>query len=296
MKRSRWFALSLALCLLLAGVFVAAAFPHTVQYGDTLFSLARRYGTTVSDIAQTNNIANPDQIYASQVLEIPAASQPAASGMRSACSAASPCSAPAAYSAAPAYSAPAIPPAAGSGQYMVQPGDTLYSIARHYNTTVDAIMRQNDIRDASYIRIGDVLVLPGEFGEIQAYTPQTYDTATLGVTEGTACARINFLKGLDRYTGSPADGTYVISEFNGRGGLASWKARAGDVDSGWIEDINITFPQVHVVVSFYPADGGRPVVMQIVNPAPESDYEDFGWLARGTCHAIEIQYPYTYYR
>jgi LysM repeat protein len=302
MKRSRWFALSLALCLLLGGVIVAAAFPHTVQYGDTLFSLARRYGTTVSDIAATNNIANPDQIYASQVLEIPAASQPMAPAMRpaysssSGCSGPPACSGPAAYSAPPAYSAPAGPSTTQGGYYTVQPGDTLYSIARHHSTTVDVIMQQNDIRNASYIRVGDTLVLPGGFGEIQAYTPQSSETATLGVTEGTACTRINFLKGLDRYTGSPADGTYVISEFDGRGGLASWKARAGDVDSGWIKGIYITFQQVHVVVTFYPADGGRPVVMQIVNPAPESDYEDYGWLARDTCHAIEIQYPYSYYQ
>lgn len=278
MKRSRWFALSLALCLLVGGVIAAAAFPHTVQYGDTLFSLARRYGTTVNDIAAANNIADPDRIYANQTLEIPSASRPMAPAMPPA--------------RPPVYMAPVSPPAmygGHGGHYRVQPGDTLYSIASRHHTTVDAIMRQNDIRNASYIRIGDVLVLPGEFGEIQHYVPQTPNTATLGVTEGDACTRINFLKGLDRYYGSPADGTYVISEFNGRGGLASWKARAGDVDSGWIKGIYLSAEEVHVVVTFYPADGGLPVVMQIVNPAPDSDY---GWLARSMCHAIEVQYPY----
>jgi LysM repeat protein len=271
MKRSRWFALSLALCLLVGGVFVAAAFPHTVRYGDTLFSLARRYGTTVSDIAEANNIANPDQIYADDVLEIPVESKPAAPAM-----------------APSVYNQPTRPPATQPDYYQVQRGDTLFSIARRYNTTVDAIMQQNDIRNASYIKVGQLLLLPGAFGELQAYTPQTSDTATLGVQEGSACARINFLKGLDRYTGSPADGTYVISEFNGRGGLASWKAKAGDVDSGWIEGIKITFPEVQVVVTFYPADGGLPVMMQIVNPSNG----EYSWLARDICHAIEIQFPY----
>ena len=44
---------------------------YVVQQGDTLFSLARRYGVTVEDIQQANNLAD-DNIYVGQQLIIPA--------------------------------------------------------------------------------------------------------------------------------------------------------------------------------------------------------------------------------
>lgn len=44
---------------------------YTVQTGDTLYLIARRFGTTVERLAQANNIADPDVIYVGQVLTIP---------------------------------------------------------------------------------------------------------------------------------------------------------------------------------------------------------------------------------
>lgn len=44
---------------------------HTVKRGDTLSSIAARYGSTVSRIAQANNIKNVNLINVGQVLEIP---------------------------------------------------------------------------------------------------------------------------------------------------------------------------------------------------------------------------------
>jgi len=44
--------------------------PHIVQQGDTLFSLARRYGVTVEAIQQANNLTG-DSIYVGQPLIIP---------------------------------------------------------------------------------------------------------------------------------------------------------------------------------------------------------------------------------
>ena len=46
---------------------------HTVQFGDTLFSLARRYGTTVSAIKHANGLVS-DTIVVDSVLIIPASS------------------------------------------------------------------------------------------------------------------------------------------------------------------------------------------------------------------------------
>jgi len=41
-----------------------------VQQGDTLFSLARRYGVTVDEIVRANQLAG-DNIFAGQTLIIP---------------------------------------------------------------------------------------------------------------------------------------------------------------------------------------------------------------------------------
>lgn len=47
---------------------------YTVVAGDTLSAIARRFGTTVSAIAQANNISNVNLIYVGQVLAIPGGS------------------------------------------------------------------------------------------------------------------------------------------------------------------------------------------------------------------------------
>lgn len=52
---------------------------YTVQRGDTLTSIARRYGTTIRAILSVNSqITNPNLIYADQVIRIPITEQPEA--------------------------------------------------------------------------------------------------------------------------------------------------------------------------------------------------------------------------
>lgn len=66
-----------------------------------------------------------------------------------------------------------------------------------------------------------------------------------------------------------------------------WNARDGQLDSGWIRDLYITREVVWVTVAFLPADGGPSIPIEIINPAGGTSY---GWLQRGICHAIEIQF------
>ncbi|MGA9349081.1 MAG: LysM peptidoglycan-binding domain-containing protein [Anaerolineae bacterium] len=100
---------------------------YTVRWGDTLYSIARSYGTTVQALAQANGIANTSLIHVGQVLCIP--------------------------------SGPPSPPPSGP-YYTVQRGDTLYSIARRYGTTVQAIAQANGILNPAYISVGQVLLIP----------------------------------------------------------------------------------------------------------------------------------------
>ena len=55
---------------------------YTVQWGDTLSSIAARYGTTVQAIMYANNIANPNYIYAGMILYIPCGTKPPAPAAR----------------------------------------------------------------------------------------------------------------------------------------------------------------------------------------------------------------------
>lgn len=43
----------------------------TIKWGDTLWALSRKYGTTVKELARINNIKNPDLIYAGAPLKVP---------------------------------------------------------------------------------------------------------------------------------------------------------------------------------------------------------------------------------
>jgi hypothetical protein len=100
---------------------------------------------------------------------------------------------------------------------------------------------------------------------------------------GRACLRINF-----EVSGDLAQaGTYEVAEVSGRS-LASWEARAGWQDSGWIYDLEISYEAVHVNVFYHPADGSDSITMAIFNPAPGTEY---GWVARDICHAVEVGWP-----
>lgn len=108
---------------------------YIVRRGDTLFSIARRFGTTIAAIAQANGISNPRYIRAGQRLIIPGA-----------------------Y---PAWAPPSAAP--GATVYIVRRGDTLYSIARRYHTTVAAIAWANRIANPHRIWVGQRLVIPTSY-------------------------------------------------------------------------------------------------------------------------------------
>ncbi len=82
-------------------------------------------------------------------------------------------------------------------------------------------------------------------------------------------------------------GLYVVREDNGNE-LASWHARGGEVDSGWINNLEITRKTVWVEVLYYPGPNAAPIVMKILNHAPGQVY---GWVSRGIGHALEVAWP-----
>lgn len=202
--------------------------------------------------------------------------------------------------------------------HTVQEGDTLTALANRYGTTVEEIAAANGIENVNLILIGQELVIPTNTAsgtthsglddkyeiapgnsqatglalkaaidaqfDIPAMT--TTQTVSPEVSADKACMRFNFLRGKDATRGSRG-GVFVAFD-NTNGALTSWYGAPGATDSGWFNGFNITFEAIHAKVIFYPNSGTMPVVMKIVNPAPGTSY---GWLSRGMCHALEIEYP-----
>ena len=126
---------------------------HQVLPGDTLETIAGRYGTTVDLLAQQNNIVNVHQIDVGQILVIPTAVPPTAT----------PTPLP---TATPVSTATPIvdPVSASTVTYVVEVGDTLGEIAAQFNTTVAAIAQLNGITNPSRIFPGQELRIPSADG------------------------------------------------------------------------------------------------------------------------------------
>jgi murein DD-endopeptidase MepM/ murein hydrolase activator NlpD len=105
---------------------------YVVQAGDTLFSIALRYNTTVLALKQLNKLGNSDIITVGQRLIVSSTTTPAT----------------------PADSAPA------SSSYTIQSGDTLYGIALRYGTTMDALKDLNGIANPNLISVGQAIAVP----------------------------------------------------------------------------------------------------------------------------------------
>jgi LysM repeat protein len=114
----------------------AAPRTHTVRHGENLTWIAARYGTGIDAIVVANGIVDASYIRAGQQLTIPAAVQPVSAS-------------------------PAAAPAAPAASHLVASGETLSGIAVRYGVSVQALVAANGILDASYIRSGKRLIIPG---------------------------------------------------------------------------------------------------------------------------------------
>jgi LysM repeat protein len=110
-----------------------------VRNGDTLRKLAKRHGTTPETLAKLNKIKNPSLIRAGQKLILPGKS-----------------------AAASETAAPRAAATAASGTHKVKQGETLYSIARHYGLSVEALQAANPGVKAAGLQIGQSLRLGGK--------------------------------------------------------------------------------------------------------------------------------------
>ena len=112
---------------------------YLVKQGDSLSSIAARYGTTYNSIVKLNGIANPNLIYPGQSLKIETSNN---NGM----------------------------------YYTVKQGDTLASIAQRYGVSYQTLASINGISNPNLIYPGQVLLIKGDNSSKIYYTVKPGDT------------------------------------------------------------------------------------------------------------------------
>ena len=116
---------------------------YTVQSGDSLYGIARRYNTTVNEIKRLNGLTS-DLLTVGRQLLLP--------------------------------SSESIDEPKQDGTYTVKLGDTLYGVARTYGITVDELKRANNLTN-NILTVGQVLNIPSQTGTTDnSYTVQSGDS------------------------------------------------------------------------------------------------------------------------
>jgi murein DD-endopeptidase MepM/ murein hydrolase activator NlpD len=123
----------------------------TLQQGETVDTIARRYGVPTWAILRANNFADASRVHPGTRLVIPTYQAPA-TGV-----AAQPSTPP---RQASTYSPPPSAPARSGQVHVVNSGDTLYSLGRRYGLSHKAIAQANGIGAQSSLRVGQRLSIP----------------------------------------------------------------------------------------------------------------------------------------
>ncbi|KNZ69794.1 peptidoglycan-binding lysin domain-containing protein [Thermincola ferriacetica] len=102
--------------------------PYIIKAGDTYYSIALRYNTSVPALIAANPGVNPNFLQIGQTICVPVR--------------------------------PQVPPCPGGNYYTIKPGDTFYSIARRYNISLDDLLAANPGVDPDRLLVGQVICIP----------------------------------------------------------------------------------------------------------------------------------------
>ena len=113
---------------------------YTVQKGDSLYSIARKLGTTVNELKSLNNLTS-NNLSIGQILKIPSK----------------------------------FVSNDDNEIYVVKAGDSLYSISNKYNTTVDELKQLNNLT-TNTLNVGQLIKIPSATITPDTYTVQSGDS------------------------------------------------------------------------------------------------------------------------
>ena len=116
---------------------------YTVKPGDNLYNIAKNYGITLDELINFNEQGTTLLNIGEQLL-IPIKDNNQENNINN------------------------------NLTYVVKPGDTLYSIAKRYNTTADTLMDMNNL-NSNLLKIGDILFIPSS-NNYKTYVVRTNDT------------------------------------------------------------------------------------------------------------------------
>lgn len=148
-----------AAAVLIGSQTAAAAATHVVAPGESLWSIAQEYNTTVPQLATLNGVSDPSMIMVGTTLKIDPGS-------------------PSNLETSSADSGGA------TRTYTVEAGDTLSKIAYQFGVTVPELVRLNNIANANIITVGAVLVIPAGNSSSSAVKDGATTTASTPATAG----------------------------------------------------------------------------------------------------------------
>src|SRR4051794_15228595 len=142
--------------LLFAAAPAGAAVSHTVQPGETLWSIAAANNLTTRTVAAFNGLSESSQVVLGSTIQVPSTVEGYSALQKAGIApvAPAPGSAPA---AAPATTSAAPSPMGG---YTVRPGDTLSGLAAGARVSVNAIAQMNGLNPGGVLLAGTVIKLP----------------------------------------------------------------------------------------------------------------------------------------
>jgi len=140
---------------------------HKIRKGETISTIAARYGVSQYAIFSANNLSRRSKIYAGKELIVPVPlDREYSSGSKT----------------NREYSA-------NKSVYAVRAGDTMWDIARAFGTTVDALRRINYIERGSRIYVGQQLKIPSNATKLKdknQKSPLTYASKNSGGSKKTS--------------------------------------------------------------------------------------------------------------
>ncbi len=156
----------------MVATLAAAADPlvHTVQKGETLYAIAKRYDISVESLMKANVIADPGRLFVGMKLSIPGSA------------------------AAPVQAVPEAATKPGpTMEYVVAKGDTMYGIAKAHGVSVEAILKASGLSGTT-IKPGQKLRLPVS-STAPAVKPPASEPAATRDTSWPASGQVSYLQG-----------------------------------------------------------------------------------------------------